>query len=202
MGYFPFFVQLSDQAGLIIGGGTVALRKVEKLMPYGPRLTVVAPSVLPELEKMSCITVLREAFSPAMLEGKTFVVAATNDVILNQSIAVLCRERGIPVNVVDTPELCTFLFPAVVKQGSLSVGISTEGTSPSAAVWLKEQINKILPEQFEEILDYLGAMRLRLKETIPEANRAKVYSRLFDVCIAQGRPLTEEELSGVLEETL
>ena len=137
MGYFPFFVDLEGQPGLIVGGGTVALRKADKLLPYGPHLTVVSPHILPELERIPGLTLSRREFSPADLDGMLFAIAATDDRGLNRRIAELCRERHIPVNAVDDREACSFLFPALVKRGDLSVGISTGGASPTAAIWLK-----------------------------------------------------------------
>lgn len=201
MGYFPFFIDLADKRGLVVGGGTVALRKVEKLLQYGPNLTVAAQTVLPEMEDKTEITVLHEPFSPWMLDGMYFVIAATDDAAVNQEIARLCRERDVLVNVVDTPDACTFLFPALVKEGDLSIGISTGGTSPSASVWLKEQIGGILPENMEEILNYLGFVRVRLKELVSEDKRSKLFADLFEACLNHGRALTEEELNKILEET-
>ena len=200
MGYFPFFIEFADKKGLVVGGGTVALRKVVKLLPFAPSLTVAAQTVLPEIEDRPEITVLHEPFSPEMLEGMYFVIAATDDAAVNQEIGRLCREQGILVNVVDAPDDCTFLFPALVKEGNLSVGISTGGASPSASVWLKETIREQLPENMEEILDFLASVRIRLKGTIPENQRSKLYADLFDACMNQGRGLTENELAKMLEE--
>lgn len=201
MGYFPFFVDLEGQPGLIVGGGTVALRKADKLLPYGPRLTVVSPHILPELERIPDLTLSRRKFSPADLDGMLFVIAATDDRDLNRRIAALCRERHIPVNAVDDREACSFLFPALVKRGDLSVGISTGGASPTAAIWLKERIAGLLPERFDEILTWLEEQRPRLKATLPrESQRSRLFARLFTACLEQGRPLTEAETQDVLQE--
>lgn len=145
MAYFPFFVDLTGQRGLIAGGGTVALRKAEKLIPYGPALTVAAPDLLPGFEALPGLTLLRRPFTPRLLEGMRFVIAATGDPALNHRIAALCRERGVLVNVVDDRDWCTFLFPALVREGPLSVGISTGGASPTGAVWVKERLEGLLP---------------------------------------------------------
>ena len=101
MAYFPLFIDLNQKQGLVVGGGAVAARKIRTLLPYGPHLTVCAPSVLPELEALPGLTLRREPFSPALLEGAFFVIAATDDRELNSRIARLCRERNIPVNVAD-----------------------------------------------------------------------------------------------------
>lgn len=201
MGYFPFFMELDGQPGLIVGGGTVALRKVQKLLPYGPRLTVVSPHILPELEQVPGLILSRREFSPDDLAGVFFAVAATDDQVLNRTVSALCRARNIPVNAVDDRDACSFLFPALVKRGGLSVGISTSGASPTAAIWLKEQINALLPERFDRILDWLEEQRPRLKSLIPgEVQRSRLFAALFTACLDQGRPLTEAEFLELLQE--
>ena len=197
MAYFPFFVDLSGQRGLIVGGGTVALRKAEKLLPYGPALTVVAPEPVSELAALP-VELTRREFQPEDLDRADFVIAATDNEEENHRISALCQGRKIPVNVVDDKEACSFLFPALVRRGNLSVGVSTGGSSPTAAIWLKEQIEGLLPEQTEEILTWLEAQRPLLKERLPDQRaRAARFARLFAACLERGRPLTEEELDNV-----
>ena len=199
MGYFPFFVDLEGREGLVVGGGAVALRKLQKLLPYGPRLTVAAPELLAEIEALPGLTRLRQTFEPAMLEGKGFVIAATDDREVNRGIAALCRERGIPVNAVDDKEQCTFLFPALVKRGDLTVGVSTAGASPSAAAWVGRRVSERLPEDFGELLDYLASLRPMVRKRVAEENRAAVFARLFSDCMEQGFPLEEAALAAVFE---
>lgn len=200
MAYFPFFVELSGQKGLIVGGGTVALRKAEKLLPYGPALTVADPRPLPALEALPNLTLLRRPFAPEMLEGMAFVIAAAGDRGVNRQVAGLCRERGIPVNAVDDREACTFLFPALVRDGPLSVGISTGGASPSAAVWVKERVEDLLPQGFGALLEWLEETRPAIKAALPEPERAAAFARLFAACLTAGRPLERAELEAVLAE--
>ncbi len=197
MAYFPFFVDLEGQRGLIVGGGTVALRKAEKLLPYGPALTVVAPEPVSELAALP-VELTRREFQPEDLDRADFVIAATDNEEENHRISALCQGRKIPVNVVDDKEACSFLFPALVRRGNLSVGVSTGGSSPTAAIWLKEQIEGLLPEQTEEILTWLEAQRPLLKERLSDQRaRAACFARLFAACLERGRPLTEEERDNV-----
>lgn len=201
MAYFPMFVDLAGQPCLIVGGGTVALRKVRKLAPYGPALTAVAPAFVPQMETVG-ITLHRRAFCPADLDGKALVIAATSDSALNRRIAALCRERRIPVNAVDDRENCTFLFPALVRRGPLSIGISTGGASPTAAVDVKKKIEALLPESdgWDQILEYLAAQRAAVKAALPdETVRAQVFAALFDTCMARGRALTQAEFDALLQ---
>ena len=182
MPWFPMFVQLKGADALLVGGGTVALRKAEKLLPYGPRITVVAPDIIPELAVLPGLTLCRRPFAESDLQGTlALVIAATDDTALNRKIAALCREKRIPVNVVDDPEACGFLFPALVRRGRLSVGISTGGASPTAAVWLKERIESILPPHFGTALDRLEALRPALKAQVPdERDRAARFRAAFE----------------------
>ena len=130
MAYFPFFVDLSGREGLIVGGGAVALRKVQKLLPYGPRLTVVAPEISPKFEELEQVDLCRRPFAAVDLDGCDFAVAATNDRQLNHYVAELCGQRRIPVNVADSKEDSAFLFPALLRRGELSVGVSASGAGP------------------------------------------------------------------------
>lgn len=184
MAWFPFFVSLEGASGLLVGGGRVALRKAEKLLRYGPRLTVVAPHICPELEQLAAASPMelhRRPFAESDLDGElTFVIAATGDRELNHGIARLCRRRRLLVNVVDDLQACGFLFPALVQRGRLSVGISTGGASPSAAIWLKEAIEGLLPEDFAGVLDRLASRRAAQKaEWGDAAGREAAFRREF-----------------------
>ena len=199
MAYFPFFVDIENRPALIAGGGTVALRKVRKLLPYGPRLTVVAPEITAELTGLPGVTLLSRPFQPEDLVGMDFVIAATADRELNREIASLCQARHIPVNAVDDREFCSFLFPCLIQRGTLSVGISTGGASPTAAIYLKDRLNELIPEGLEDILDYLESLRPRLKAALPsEGQRAAAFSALFQGCLEQNRPLTPAEEQSLL----
>ncbi len=199
MAYFPFFMDLSGAEGLIVGGGTVALRKIEKLLPFGPSLTVVAPEILPQIQQISGLCLYRRPFEAADIQERlAFVIAATDEKEENHKIAALCRKQKIPVNTVDDPKACTFLFPALMQKGKLTVGISTAGASPTAAVRLKQQIADQIPEGLGEILDYLEEKRPEIKEKLPEKEQGRALRRLCDACLEKGGVLTEEELSNLL----
>lgn len=205
MAYFPFFMDLSGAAGLIVGGGTVALRKIEKLLPFGPSLTVVAPEILPKIRNIPGLRLCQRPFETEDIrEGLAFVIAATNDREENHRIVALCQEHRIPVNTVDDPKACTFLFPALVQKGKLTVGISTAGASPTAAVRLKQQIAERIPENYGEILDFLEEKRPEIKENVPEKEQGRALRRLCDSCLEKGGVLTENEYAAILrlDETL
>lgn len=189
------FIDLKNKPVLIVGGGAVALRKLQKLTPYGVIPTVVAPHILPELETLPNVNLCKRSFNVSdLLPRPSLVIAATDNKTINRKISVLCRKRHIPVNVADDPELCSFLFPALVQQGSFSAGISTGGASPVAAAYFKERLKELLPEGLDKLLSWLESLRPALKASIPEQNkRAAAFRRLFDACMAKGALLTQAE---------
>ena len=169
-----------------MGGGRVALRKAEKLLPFGAQLTVVAPCFCPPLAALPGLTLCRRAFADSDLSpAPDFVIAATGDRALDRRIAALCRARRILVNVVDDPAACGFYFPALVQRGRLCIGISTGGASPTAAAWLRQKIEALLPPGFDGILDRLAARREAVKaEGGSEAKRAERLQQAFALELA------------------
>ena len=188
---FPLFVDLNDKTVLVVGGGPVAARKARVLLDYGPRVLVCAPRFVPELEQLSGAELLRQPFAPELLEGVSLAVAATDDRVLNRTVAQLCRKRAIPVNVADSREESTFLFPAVVRRGRLSVGISTGGASPAAAAHVRRTL---------EILDWLEEQREAGKDALSPSQRRRWFSRLLSAALEKGRPLTSGETESLLRQ--
>ena len=194
------FVDLKNKPILVVGGGAVALRKLKKLAPYGGIPTVVAPEIHPEIIAMGIEVHQRGFCADDLTPRPALVIAATDDGVINREVALLCKTANIPVNVADSPEDCTFLFPALVQRGEFSAGISTGGASPTAAVWLKQQVEQLVPEGFDAILRWLEEQRPRIKASLPETERGSVFSGLFSACLALGRPMTDKELDVFLKE--
>lgn len=196
---FPFFVPLEGKEGLVVGGSAVALRKIQKLLPYGPHLTVCAPVICAEIRAIPGLDLIEEPFDPDLLAGKAFVIAATDQRVLNARISRLCKEQNTLINVVDDRDLCSFIFPALVREGNLSVGICTGGASPSAAAYLKNEIQTMIPERFDEILSALDAARDRAKSVIAdEHKRSAFYKALFLAAMERGSALSTAETEALL----
>lgn len=198
MPLFPIFIDLKGRRALIVGGGRVALRKAERLMPYGADICAVAPEFIPGFAGIPGVTLLERRFEPGDIEGAALVIAATDDPELNAAVSELCRWENIPVNVVDDLEKCSFVFPALVQRGELSVGISTGGASPSAAQYVRRGVEQLVPEGFEGILDFLSAHRAEVKAALPPERRAAAFAALFERCLERGGPLSEAELAAFL----
>lgn len=212
MAYFPLFVELEKQPVWVIGGGQVALRKVKKLLPYGARITVIAPEIVEEINDISEVIKRKECFHISMLErairrlderleAPTLVIAATDQGDLNAEIARVCKNYRVPVNVVDDLEQCSFVFPALVKEGKLSAGICTSGVSPTASAYFKNSLKETLPDNLDSIFDWLEEKREEIKENIPEQKkRASFYRQLFELCMKHERIPSEEEWMQLLHE--
>ena len=137
------------------------------------------------------------------LAGADFVIAATDEEVLNGRIAEYCQAARIPVNVVDDREKCTFFFPALVKEGALTVGISTDGKSPVAAAWVRRKIAGALPDGLGDAIDLLGQIRPLVMERVPrEADRKRILEKLFLYCLEKEGKAALEELAALLAEEI
>lgn len=198
MSYFPMFVDLTGRKCLVAGGGKIALRKVQVLREFGAGLTVVAPRVIWEIRQMEDIVCLERRFAPQDLEGQELVVAATDDREENHRIAELCRMAGIPVNAVDQPEDCDFIFPAWLKQGEVVAAFSSGGRSPVLAQYLKEKISPVLTPLLGELADCLGGLRERVGQCVKESERKKVYQEILSRTLEEGKLPMEEEIEEII----
>ena len=201
MALFPFFVNIEGANGLITGGGKHALEKIQRLKPYGPKLRVISKEFLPEIEADNDLELLYRDFKESDLDSMpAFVIVAGHDAEENHKISALCRERRIPVNVVDDQEYCDFIFPSLIAHGSLSVGICTGGASPATGVLLKRKMEAQIPDHIEEILDFLQEKRPEIAQALTnKKQRFAFYYKLSEICMGENRPLTEEEFSDLLD---
>lgn len=200
MTLFPFFMNIEGARGIITGGGKHALEKIERLKPYGPKLHVIAPKFRQEIEENKELALSYRNFEESDLDSMpAFVIVAGEDAEENHKIAALCRERRILVNVVDDQEYCDFIFPSLIGYGSLSIGICTNGASPSTGVLLKRKIQQQIPDNIEDILEFLQEKRPQIMEAISnKKQRFAFYYTLSEICMAQNRPLTEDEFMNLL----
>ena len=165
MRYYPIFVDLSGQACLVVGGGSVAERKVTSLLNADGQVTVISPTLTTQLRSWATerrITTFERAYQPGDMSGFTLVFAATSDEILHQNLAAEAKQAGILLNVVDRPRLCSFIVPAVVSQGDLSLAISTGGASPALAKKIRRELAADFGPEYGLALQLLARIRERL----------------------------------------
>ncbi len=174
--YYPVFVDLRGQKCLVVGGGEVASRKVKQLLKCRAAVSVVSPAVvsyLHEVAEIGWITWLREEYNSRYLDGAVLVIGATSDAGVNSLIARDCRNRNILVNIVDIPELCSFIVPSVVSRGPLSIAISTEGKSPAFARQVREELEEQFTETHGAFLSFLGGLRAYIQEEVSDEQERK-----------------------------
>ena len=199
MGYFPFFVDVENQNCLVVGGGVVALRKIEKLLPFNPNITVVSPKVHKEILSIENINIIKRKFDFNDLKEKSFVITATDDKTLNKEIYNSCKENNIPVNTVDDKDNCSFIFPALAKNNSVTVAISTSGKSPLYAKYLRKKIENLIQDS-ESIVDNLSKYREKIKNEISlEENRKVAFEKLLEYSLSN-ESITDDLVDKIIKD--
>ena len=184
MEYFPLFVDLRGRPVVVVGGGSVALRKVELLLSAGARVTVVSPVIAPnllELEVAGAISVIHASFTSVHLAGSTLVIAATDDATVNSEVAAAARARGLWVNVVDDPVESTFIVPSIVDRSPIVVAVSSGGASPMLARRVRARIEALLPAGLGRLAALARSWRQPLREHVRRTSeRRRFWDWFFD----------------------
>lgn len=211
MGYFPFFAEIENTRWLIVGGGAVAFRKARELLPFGVHIQVVAPEISRDFKELKGEGAWREklrlaerGFEEEDLFEAQFVIAATSCQKLNRKVGVLCKNRGIPVNSSDGKGECSFLFPSLIKDGAVTVGISTEGTSPALAHLIKTRLSFAVPKGIGRLAEQLGSVRDQVKDACcgsPDI-RTAVFRQLAKEGLDHGCLLTDEMIQEIIKRKL
>ena len=165
---YPIFIKTEQLEVLIVGGGYVALEKLQFLFKSSPqaRVTLVSPMLRTETKKFiqdKNIRVINSRFRLRFLKNKNLVIATTDNPKVNERVYSLCRKKHILVNVADNPPLCDFYIGGIVTKGNLKIAISTNGKSPTLAKRLRQWLEAFLPEETDTLLDKLYVYRKKLK---------------------------------------
>lgn len=206
--YLPVSLSLEGKQCLVVGGGNVALRKIETLLEYNVALTVVAIQPVEKLkyyaDKGKLELQMREYQSP---EASRFdiVIAASDSSESNQIVARDCREARVPINAVDNPDLCDFIFPAVLRRDCLTVAVSTDGKAPFLSGHLRLILDSVFPERWAKIARYSAQFRnmvfSRWKDN--RTMKLKAYGRFLDADWKQMiNDLDDKQIEITLEKML
>ena len=164
--YYPILLNIQDKKCLVVGGGNVAWRKVCSLKDAGARVTVVSPEFCPEMEKETGIERIQQKYEEGFLNGVLVVIASTDDEEVNKKVYYDAVKMGILVNVVDRPEFCSFIVPATISRGDLSISISTGGASPALARNIRENLEKQFGDEYGEFAKLLSETRRKILSEI------------------------------------
>ena len=180
MKYFPFFLQLDQLPCLIVGGGSVAERKLDLLIKAKADITVISlefSDYILDLAKTHNIRCVKKEYSNKILEENkyNFVISATNDVSLNERVAKDCKKYNIIVNVVDQPEICDFIFPSILERGDITVAVSTGGASPVLARVLRTKLETMVPGSYGKLAEIVSANRIKVREKMKRFSSNKIF---------------------------
>lgn len=177
-------VDLTGRSCLVVGGGAVALRKVQTLLRAAADVTVVAPSCVDALRRLALageIHLLVRGFAPEDLAGRFLCICATDDAAVNRQAARIAKARGVLVNAAAEPQLSDFTVPASLARGRLHLTVSTEGLSPALSRAIRAQLEEIYPESFGAWLEILAGLREEQKAQLPTpAARTAFWRRALD----------------------
>ena len=164
--YYMACLDLEGESCLVVGGGPVALEKVQGLLECGARVTVVAPELVEGLAALP-VEWLERPYESDDLDGRRLAVVATSDTRLNRRVHADAAARSLLVNVADVPELCSFILPAVHRQGSIAVAVSTGGASPALAQRLRREIAAVVRPEHAALAATLRSLRPWAKRRFP-----------------------------------
>jgi precorrin-2 dehydrogenase/sirohydrochlorin ferrochelatase len=188
--YYPVFLNLKDRKIVVVGGGKVAERKILALLRSGADPTVISPEITGKIErekKRGRIKHIRRQYRKGDLRGVFLVIAATDSSAINENIS---RDAPCLVNVVDTPRLCNFIVPSVMKRGAMTIAISTGGISPALSRSIRKELEKLYQSEFSEYLKSLRSIRAEALKEIGDKRRRADFLK----------SLASGEMLGILRE--
>lgn len=207
MRFLPLFIRLTNRPCLVVGGGEIAARKVELLRRAGAVVRIVAPTLCPPLQglyEQGQVHWRQGEFDMADLDEVVLVVAATNDAAVNETLSHEADRRRLPVNVVDRPELCSFIFPSIIDRSPVVVAVSSGGASPVLARLLRARLETLIPTAYGNLATLLEGFRETVKQRLPTSReRRRFWERILNGPVPEqvfaGR---QERATALLQEAL
>ena len=178
MDYLPIFYRIKQRACLVVGGGSVASRKVSLLRKAGADVTVVSPELCDELEKLAAsktIRYLNRQYEKRDLDDCVLVIAATDQADVNEQISAYAMSRNIPVNVVDNPHLCSFIMPSIIDRSPVQIAVSTGGSSPVLARLIRTRLEGLIPAAYGKLGALVEAFRNQVKAAFPNVEQRRHF---------------------------
>jgi len=187
--YYPVFLDITDKKCLVIGGGKVAERKVAMLLQFNAHIVVVGPVMTKTLLKLGDegkIEYFQRTYTAKDLDNTALVFACTDNSAINIKIKKEAVRKNIPVNVVDTPDLCDFIVPSIIRKGDLTIAVSTSGELPLLSKKLRQKIEETVTDDYLEYLHIMGKFRKDLMKRVKEARkRALIMQNLAKMDIQE-----------------
>jgi len=181
-GYPIFLVNLDRARCVVVGGGAVAARKVAGLCEADARVVVISPTFCDRLRDLAAdehVELLQRAYRRGDLDGAALAIAATDDPDVNQQVFEEAQACGMPVNVVDDPERCSFIAPSVVRRGPLALAISTSGRCPALSRHIRKRLEREFGPVYGDFVALLGEIREEAVKALPLSARRAFWQQVF-----------------------
>ncbi|MFT5759961.1 MAG: uroporphyrin-III C-methyltransferase/precorrin-2 dehydrogenase/sirohydrochlorin ferrochelatase [Alteromonadaceae bacterium] len=178
MKYFPIFLDARHINALVIGGGDVAARKIELLLKTTNKITVMVEHASDSVERLINVhnlTRLNHNYQPGFLTAINLVIAATDDSDVNKAIAAEAKQLNLLTNVVDQPELCTYITPAIIDRSPIIIALSSSGSAPILLRMLREQIEKMLPSGYGKLAEFSYKFRDHVKARVKGLRNRRTF---------------------------
>lgn len=189
MNYLPIFINITQKPCLVVGGGDIAYRKINLLLKANAQVSCVAQACcngVIQLAKNNTITVIEKAFEPSDIKSQVLIVSATNDRALNAQVSDLAKNANIPVNVVDSPDLCTFIMPSIVDRSPIVIAISSAGKAPVLARLIRAKLESTIPNAYGKLAELAGSFRAQVKAKFNNIeDRRYFWEKAFSGVVAE-----------------
>ena len=189
MDYLPIFIQIKQRPCLVVGGGSIAARKVALLRKAEANVTVVSPELCDELARLAEAGIIQykaKTFSPEDMDSCVLVIAATDLREVNEQVSELAKQQRIPVNVVDNPALCSFIMPSIIDRSPVQIAISTGGASPVLARLIRTRLEGSIPAAYGKLATLVDGFRDKVKAAFPNVeSRRGFWEKILEGRVAE-----------------
>jgi uroporphyrin-III C-methyltransferase / precorrin-2 dehydrogenase / sirohydrochlorin ferrochelatase len=205
MDYLPIFLDVKGKKCLVVGGGDVSFRKASLLAQAGAVITIISPELSPEFAGLAGITHIAGRYDASCLEGHTLVIAATDEQETNELVSRDAKQRNIPVNVVDSPALCSFIVPSILDRSPIVVAFSSGGASPVLIRMLRGKLETMIPHAYSKLASFSARFRSLVKANITSPPKRRIFwENVFEGPIAEkifsdDEPAAEAMLHALIE---
>lgn len=182
-GPYPAFLDLRGRLCVVVGGGRIAAQKVQALRRGGARIRLISPTLVQPLQRLAKSGAMEHRARPFQtrdVQGAWLVISATNDHAVDEAVWRTATARRMFVNAVDRPELCSFIVPSILRRGAVTIAVSTGGSSPSLAKWIRRRLETAVGEEYGELAGLLRGLRANAKRRLPDyASRKRYFDQLI-----------------------
>ena len=198
MDYLPIFMNVREKPCLVIGGGDIALRKINLLIKAEAKIDCLSPLFCDGINSLSLdskLNLINKSFEPNDIKDYSIIIASTDDSLVNSSISILAKKARIPVNVVDSPELSSFIMPSIIDRSPVIIAVSSAGKAPVLARIIRAKLETIIPSAYGALANIAGEYRQKVKDRfVYIKDRRAFWESIFSGVIA------EKVFSGRMDE--